>query len=173
MGVKKLENHPTAIINKVNEQNKDLFAKINLLIDQTLIMTSRINHTNSSNPELKDLSDIETLRFMSQLYNQQKKNVNIAQVFRSIAKHLIEFKKKLKANLDKNLKNLVVEYENVHKSNLDKWKSTSEWIMDENEEGMSQRSHKIPKWNFFTSVYYIGSLLTTIGIYIYIFEIRF
>lgn len=145
--------------------HKQFYSKYTNIVDDSLNFTD-------PNPN-KVPNDNETITFMTQLYNKEK-NLNIGNVIKTIAKHLIEFKASLKSDLDSNLRHLIAEYEkrqinmetklnrlvDQHLSFINsKSTSTEESLEDKSEEIMRQKN----KWDFSTSIYFTGSLLTTIG----------
>ena len=185
----------------------------------------------NTNLKINDNSDLEGVKFISELYDKQKKNMSVINIFKSISKHLSDYKTQLKTNLNKNLKNMVETYvkkqnnfkkkyidliseqEIIYKKNqeffnsikleelvinqndLQKVEETNEEIntpstVNNNEQAKEEQNEPVLEqeneakedesiiinksnyisnnnrkidWQFSTSVYFIGSLLTTIG----------
>ncbi|CAF0706704.1 unnamed protein product [Brachionus calyciflorus] len=140
--------------------------KLNFIIDENLSNKIKIDRTN------EDTVEKNTQKIMSQIYKKQKNNLNITEVFKSIAKHIIQFKKQLKRNLNLNLKSFLNEFEtsqNEFDTNMNRLiennleaisylESTSEFKDDKN-----TNRKIIYEWNFKRAIYFIGSLLTTLG----------
>lgn len=138
------------------------------MIENTLNLTN-LNLKNT-NPED---DDIETFEFFSKLFNKHKNNMNVEKMFKSIAKHVIQFKFKLKTNLTHNLHELVGEFahsQNQLNNNINdllkgKLKNVDEPKQSHVEDTTFTNSDN-SKWKFTTYVYFIGSLLTTMGNFI-------
>jgi hypothetical protein len=140
-------------------------------IDVTLNLSQQSNV--GVNSEL-DKDDLETFTFFSRLYNKHKTNMNVEKMFKSIAKHMIEFKVRLKANLTQNLKSAVNEFGesqarlNGHLNKV----LVSAFPVGDGDESQNSKYNSIEvgqqktdnlNWRFSNYAYFIGSYLTTIG----------
>jgi hypothetical protein len=221
----KLNQMNMKILTKLKKHQESLYTNFesflnecNKLISQSLNLTeytapagqvTKIKANGKSSKEKQaqeEHNDLETMKFIAQLYRKPKKHLNSANIFRSIAKHLIVFKNELRSDLsvklkslaekyeekqnelEKNLYSIIDEQEHFYKKNdkfmiynVDNGEKTSA-EMKSNQPGNDQiaisiedhiendirktkltNSPNTPKWTLSRSIYFIGTLLTTIG----------
>jgi hypothetical protein len=184
-------------------QEQIVFNHNEFLKDCQKLVKQAFNNSAVSFNSTKKANNTDS-KFMSDLYEKQKKNVSAVNIFKSVAKYLTEFKSQTKSEISKSLKNLVESYVKkeaaIKKTYSDLWLE-QEAILKQNEKFLNaikmdgfdldekivvQLNDKTPKtgkdqeeedddekeafskkekinWNFSTSAYFIGSLLTTIG----------
>ena len=118
---KMILNYDEFMANYYDEIDRSLFSNDNLYSNENINKSINTDKKESvSNSYIKSLNDTETLKFISQVYRkQQKKNSNAANLFRTIAKHLVLFKHELKTNLKKNVKTFADEFK-LKNSHLEK-----------------------------------------------------
>lgn len=196
-------------LTRYNKALSDLLQSSNKTKTLNSNKNSKSEDKTSSSINLASINnnnDEKTLKFVTKLYNKQKNNLNVDDVFKAIAKNLIDYKKEMKDNLNLNIDILFKEYDNKQKENIKliydlinkqelltrkqrdfvfsstsgifNAESSSENIQDESSKKQSESSDKTSlikdivenriskkneKWNFSTSLYFVGSLLTTIG----------
>lgn len=164
-----------SILAKVKEQNEiystnhqGFYQKFYFLIDQSL--NTEINLQKSQDGQIES----EPSEFMSSLNRKQKTRPNATEIFKMIAKHLIQFKKQLKRDLRTNLKSFIADF-NIKQNDISKNIDT---LINENYEKNKQKKkfieneHKseqkrIVEWDLKQSIYFIGSLVTTLGNFFY------
>lgn len=166
-----------SILTKVKEQNEiysinqqSFFKNFFILIEQSL--NTEINLQKSHDDQIES----ESFEFINSLNRKQKTKPNASEIFKIIAKHLIQYKKQLKRDLQSNLKSFMTDFsqkqndiskniDNLVTENYEKTKQHTKLI--ENRHRSEQK--RILEWDLKQSIYFIGSLVTTLGIFFYFF----
>lgn len=161
----KYENVLKEHTDKTHSNIDHFYTNIGITIRASLNLT-RLHGTSDSKNEdgTFDQDDLETFEFFSRLYKKHKNNMNVEKMFKTIAKHMIEFKMRLKTNVTHALKDVVDDFAtNQVKLNreLDKLlrKGVGFGSTSDESSGESQQLN----WKFSNYAYFIGSYLTTIG----------
>lgn len=170
----KIVPQESSILAKVKEQNKiytsncqSFNEKLNLFIEESL--NTELNIEKSQDDQLES----QSIKFIYSLNKKQKNKLNATDVFKTIAQHLIQFKKQLKRDLEFNLKLFMTDFSlkqneisnNINiliDENLPNFESTRQ------SKTLAEKIHKneqkrIFEWNLRQSIYFIGSLVTTLG----------
>jgi hypothetical protein len=142
------------------------YSQVEQTIHDKLNLTRQSSESSSrDDSQGLDKEDLETFAFFSRLYAKHKANMNIEKMFKAIAKHMVEFKARLKANLTHGIKEAVAELGSHQlrlNQELDKQLKTRAQFIDG---AISMNSAQLQQdnWKFSNYAYFIGSYLTTIG----------
>lgn len=122
-----------------------------------------------------DPDDLETFKLFSRLYNKHKNKMNVEKMFKTIAKHMIEYKVRLKVNLSSTLRQAFDEFAQhqlklnseldklLHKQSSTRSRGRRVAPSYDNNDDDDDYSHP-SNWRFSNYAYFICSYLTTIGV---------
>ncbi len=173
-------------------QFKDYNEKLTFIYNKFLLKFNKIVSINEETKSTKnkdanglnDKNETESIKILSSFYNKKKNKINVTEMFKAIAQNLIDFRRDLKENLDNDVRNLFNEY-HLEQSELKKeFKSSlksrgvvfdaklkeienilKEIRMNKQETNLGKKAtiNLKEKLDMKTSIYFMGSLLTTIG----------
>lgn len=155
-----------------------------------------IDDDNDDDDVTFDPNDLETFALFARLYRKHKNRMNVEKMFKTIAKHMVEYKMRLRANLTSSMRAVFDDFAQQQvklnreldkllrhrKSQLPSSSSDSDASGESRDNGDDDRvddeeSLTHPSdWRFSNYAYFIASYLTTIGwfwIWTFLFTINF
>jgi hypothetical protein len=168
-----------------NEKLTFIYNKFLLKFNKIVNINEDAKSTKNKDPNgLNDKNETESIKILSSFYNKKKNKINVTEMFKAIAQNLIDFRRDLKENLDNEVRNLFNEY-HLEQSELKKeFKSLlksrvvvfdtklkeienifKEIRVNKQESNLGKKAtiNIKEKLDMKTSIYFMGSLLTTIG----------
>lgn len=182
-----LNNLYATDLNQLSEYNDRLTASSEKFLAKFNKIKGSALDVNQNDLNLSNKTALPTplMKNFYNFYDKKKKKINVTEMFKAIAQNLIDFKKDLKENFCQDLNRLFQEYQaeqNELNLNLDDLirertinndKSISEIKKiiaevavndrDTSSDRNDKNKFKHAKWDMRTSIYFMGSLLTTIG----------